>query len=174
MIKVKPIHPSKLNLPAMQQELEDEANSIADDIMLDFLLTTGTWEHDVKFEKIVQVGPDSIEILVDTDDEIYGYVNNGTRPHVILPKKEGGVLAFPSAYSAKTTPGIASSHAGGSSGETVFAKGVLHPGTEARKFDEIISKDWEKRFKSRLQEAMKRVAVASGHGYTSYVGARTL
>lgn len=146
-------------LAALNKAADDSAN----DILLDFELTTATWNHQPKFEKLVQVGPDEIAVLVGTDDEIYGYVDKGTKPHIIAPKKPGGVLAFPSGYTAKTRPNVASSSNGGSGGDTVFAAYVLHPGTEARNFDKVIQKDWEKKFKRRMEQAMSEAASASGH-----------
>lgn len=44
------------------------------------------------------------------------YVHDGTRPHVIAPRRAGGVLAWQSG------------------GQTVFARRVFHPGTTARPF----------------------------------------
>ena len=164
MILVKPIHPAKLNEHAIRAALETELEAVSKDILLDFELTTATWDHKVKFERQVSVGPKSVDILVGTDDEIYGYVNNGTRPHVILPKTPHGVLAFPSKHKAKTQPGKETAGAGGSSGPTVFAKGVLHPGTKARKFDRTIAKKWKPRFQKRMEAAMSRAAKVSGHG----------
>lgn len=44
------------------------------------------------------------------------YVHDGTKPHIIRPRKPGGVLAFPMG------------------GRTVFATYSRHPGTRAREF----------------------------------------
>jgi hypothetical protein len=44
------------------------------------------------------------------------YVHEGTRPHMIFPRRPGGVLAFEV------------------DGRTVFARSVHHPGTKARPF----------------------------------------
>lgn len=162
MIVVKPIKPSKFNDQAIYAALAAEAEKCANDMLLDFELTTATWDHQVKFEKEVQVGPKSIEILVGTDDEIYGYVDKGTRPHDIYPRN-ARVLAFPSGYAAKTRPGVPSSNSGGPSGSTVFAAFVHHPGTEPRNFDIIIQKDWQPKFQKRMQAAMQAGAKASGH-----------
>lgn len=160
MFLFKPIRPKKLNERAMLQALLDEAESIADDIELDFGLTVATWNREVKFEKIVDAGKDGISILVGTDDEIYGYVSGGTKAHVILPVR-AKALAFLDGYKAKTVVGSAVSRRGGAFGNTVFSQGVVHPGTEARNFDEIIKKDWSKKFKRRMEKAMRQAAKVS-------------
>lgn len=54
------------------------------------------------------------EISPDNREDIVTFLEFGTKPHVILPKKPGGVLAF---YWEKI-------------GEFVFLKKVNHPGTK--------------------------------------------
>lgn len=110
-------------------------------MMRDFRRTVATWEHKPTFRvmaKVFKVGSRIVSITVGTDDEIYGYVSHGTKPHVIRAKP-GGVLAFPSGYQAKTKPGRFLSGKGERFGPTVAAKEVKHPGTEPRKFDELVA-----------------------------------
>ena len=164
MIVVKPISPKKLNDAAMQAVFEKAVNEAANDILLDFELTTATWDHKVSFKKEVQIGPNELAVLVGTDDEIYGYVNYGTKPHDIIAK--GKALAFPSGYTAKTQPGRMTSGSGGSFGETIFSPYVRHPGTAARNFDKTIQKEWVSKFKTRMEQAMRDAAKASDHEIT--------
>lgn len=161
-VAFKAIKPNKLKVPGMVEALEAEAKSAADDLELEFMLSTATWKHNVKFEKIIQVGPDSVQILVDTDDEIYRYVNEGTRAHEIWAKK-APVLAFPSIFTPKSQPGRQASGSGGSGGETVFTPYVHHPGTKARRFDKTIMKTFTPKYKRRMEKAMTEAAKASGH-----------
>lgn len=162
-VAFKAIKPNRLNVPGMQAALEAEAKAAADDLELEFQLSTATWDHDVKFEKIVQIGPDSVQVLVDTDDEIYRYVNEGTKPHEIRPKRPGGVLAFPSQFTPKSQPGRQTSGAGSSGGDTIFSAGVHHPGTKARRFDKTIMSRFSPKYRRRMEKAMKDAAKASGH-----------
>ena len=166
MIVTKAIKPARLKSEAMFKALERAADTFSKDILLEFELTTGTWEHKVKFEREVSVGPASIDILVGTDDEIYNYVDKGTREHVILPKGDYP-LAFQSGYNAKSTPGLISSKSGGPYGDVVYARGVIHPGTEPRNFDETIKKDMQPKFTKAMNKAMKNAAKASGHEVTN-------
>ena len=171
MILVKPINPGKFNDKAMKAIITAEVQSISKDILLDFELTTATWEHQVKFERLVEVGPDKVEILVGTDDEIYKYVDEGTKPHDIPKYKPGNrLLAFPSGYKAKTFPGKLSSQKGGSFGPMVFAmasidKPIKHPGTKARNFDKNLKKLWSPKMKRRMEAAMRKANLASGYAY---------
>ena len=106
--------------------------------------------------------------MVDTSDEIYGYVNDGTPPHPI-PKvpKISGSLAFQwggkGSYKAKTAPRVIGSTGGGPTGPMVFPKQVQHPGTKARNFDDEIQKKWTPKFKRHMEKAMRDAARASGH-----------
>lgn len=95
------------------------------------------------------------ERVIGTDDEIYGYVNHGTEPHIIRPRNPGGVLAFQSGYQAKTIPNVAFSRAGGAFGPTVHAREVNHPGTEARNFDDAIANRVQSRIVSLFNLGMR-------------------
>ena len=162
-IVCKAIKPARFNNQAFRVAIEKAAQEAARGIEADFKLTTATWKHKVTFTKIVSIEPSPVEILVGTDDKIYGYVDLGTRPHFIFAKP-GKVLAFPGSYSAKTTPGVIGSRAGGGSGSTVFASYVEHPGTDPRNFDETIRKKWTPKFRATMKAAMRAGARASGHG----------
>jgi len=159
---LKQIEPSKLNVEAMYAALYAAADQIARDIEFDFIITTGTWKHPVKFERLVQVGPNRIEIFVGTDDPIYGYVDEGTEPHIILPKGKG-MLAFPEGFVPKSQPNVLSSFKGGTFGQTRFSKGVIHPGIKPRNFSKLILKKWKALLKGRIENAMATAAKNSGH-----------
>lgn len=165
-ILAKPISPRKFRDDVFRKEIFITAKKTARDIKKDFEKTTRTWKTKVKFELIVAVGPKSIDILVATDDEIYGYVDRGTKEHLIQPKKAGGVLAFKSQYKPKTIPNMIGSKSGGASGETVFAAWVIHPGTKARNFDKVIAKKWTPIYKRRIEKAISVANKKSGYAYT--------
>lgn len=61
-----------------------------------------------------------------SDTEYAQFVTMGTRPHVITPKRPGGVLVFPSG------------------GETVFTRKVNHPGTKANDFYDRVVNNWDR------------------------------
>jgi hypothetical protein len=165
-IVFRPITPSKkFNTAAVRDAIDSEIEAVANDMLLDFELTTATWEQDVKFEKMIEVKKDRQEIFVGTDNKIYRFVDKGTKRHKIRPKKAGGTLAFPSMFIPKTSPGKMVASFGQSGGDTLFAKEVNHPGTKPRKFSKNIQKKWIKLFPKRMDKAMKRAVEASGHAY---------
>lgn len=166
MILAKAIKPKKLRVDKMRLALLTELNAIGPDIKKDFERTTKTWKHKVKFVivKAIPTNLGRVEILVGSDDEIYRYVNEGTRAHVILPKRALR-LRFKGTYTAKTVPGVIDARAGGASGADVFSAGVIHPGTQPRNFDDAITKLWQKRFKRRMEKAMREAVKVSGHAF---------
>jgi hypothetical protein len=145
----------------------------ATQIKKDFRKTTETWKHQPKFEdEISLTGPGPI-LTVFTEDEIYGYVSGGTRPHEIWAgiytgKSDKKQLSFvwggKGSYKAKTKPGVIGSSKGGATGSLTHRAYVQHPGTEARKFEETIQKKRQKWFKREMEKAMKVAAQKSGYG----------
>ena len=128
-----------------------------------YKMTVATWENQPEFISLFNEGSAGIFVEVYTTDEIYNYVNNGTRPHDI----EGNpYLAFLSAYKSKTKPGRIRSGAGGGSGDTVVRAKVHHPGTEARNFDTAIAAKIGPYQQHRMNIAMKKARVDSNHAYS--------
>ncbi|GAG19960.1 unnamed protein product, partial [marine sediment metagenome] len=133
--------------------------------------TTKYWKHKVGFRGRLSERGMVTTIEVGTDDEIYGYVDEGTGKaaghgglYPITPKKPGGVLAFPSMSTPKTKPGRLRSGYGRKGKTTVFAKKVMHPGIKPRGFSPQIKKKMEPVLEADMQNAMGRGAKKSGHG----------
>jgi hypothetical protein len=158
----KAIKPQRLKDKGFRLTLINKARKIGNAMKRDFEATTKTWNHKPVFTVDVSTKGQGPAVLVGTNSEIYGYVNDGTKPHDIYPKR-AKVLRFQGGYSAKTSPGVIGSGAGGSSGATVFSRGVRHPGTKARNFDEVIARKWQTRFRAEMEEAMAQATKESGH-----------
>ena len=94
-------------------------------------------------------------MLVGTENVILGYVDDGTRPHIIRPVRASR-LRFKSGYNAKTKPHKIGSQAGGAFGDTVYAMQVRHPGSKAREFSPTIQKRRRKPFTRRMVKAMQK------------------
>ena len=169
MIVLKAIRPRRLRDDALRLALLNEMRKVATEIKKDFAKTTATWAHRVQFTVLVSLtGPGPV-VLVGTDDRVYRYVDEGTRPHLIFAgiytgKSKKKALAFRGAFRAKTTPRVIGSGAGFKGGALVLRPYVQHPGTEARQFDVTIQGSWEPRFKRRMEAAMVQAAAKSGHG----------
>jgi len=172
-VVVKTIKPSKLKVDALRLQLLNAMRAQGTAMKMDFEATVKTWKNKPKFKVVIglkkAIGP---EVLVGTDDEIYGYVNDGTEEHDIWAgfytgKSTKKVLSFQwggkGSYRPKTTPRVIGSKAGGPTGPRVARPYVRHPGTKARHFDEEIEKKQRPRFKRRMEKAMSEAAKASGH-----------
>jgi hypothetical protein len=133
----------------MARAIANALDGAAKGVLIDFKTTTSSWRHKPSFQTS---SPSPYERIVGTSDEIYGYVNNGTRAHTIRPR--GRRLRFASGYRAKTRPGVIGSTGGGPFGSPVFARVVHHPGTAARHFDEAIAKKWQAQLPVIMQRAI--------------------
>ena len=163
----KSIKPKRLKQDALRLTLLNEMRKVGTQMKADFEKTTATWTHKPKFEVVVSLTQPGPTLLVFTDDEIYGYVSKGTKPHLIFAgiytgKSDKKALAFPSKSSPKTRPGVIGSSAGSRGGTTVVRPYVSHPGTKPRKFEEAIQKIWMKKFKRQMEAAMKKAVQQSG------------
>ena len=85
------------------------------------------------------------------------WVDEGTDPHIIRPKKPGYPLRFKSGYNAKTAP-IAQANVGDgrSFGSTVSKYFVSHPGNEPREFSSAAARQIEPGFLDGLDNAVIR------------------
>ncbi len=153
---LRAIVPKKLwDTPGMQRELQKAVDDTTEVVLRDFKATTATWDHKVKFERTrASVTGGSIVGSVTTDDEIYGYVTRGTKPHDIYPS--GAVLAFPESSSPKTMPRVLGSRSGRRSSRMIFTDVVHHPGTEPREFEETIVETRQKLHENNVSEAVAR------------------
>lgn len=124
------------------------------------------WEHKPHFAAELKVTRQAVSVYVfpkGPNRDYWIWTSRGTKPHKIKPKGKarGGsdVLAFPSLYTPKTSPrGPSYGGPGKSSGDTVFAKEVDHPGTRARRFEEAWARWSKKPVQRALANAMRRGA----------------
>jgi hypothetical protein len=165
-VVVKEIRPDRFKDKDFKKPILKAAEAYSKELLADFEATTKTWKTEVEFEREVDYKPNGPEVFVGTDNEIYGYVNNGTRPHPIFPVR-AKMLRFQwggkGSYTPKTAPRVIGSRSGGPSGPIVHRPYVQHPGTEARHFDEEIEKKHGPKFKRAMEKAMSDARKASGH-----------
>jgi hypothetical protein len=84
-------------------------------------------------------------------------VDQGTDPHIIVPKR-ARVLRFQSSYKAKTRVNVIGSNSGGSWGIVIATRFVRHPGNAARNFTIMISEKAQTRLTKELNEAVALMA----------------
>ena len=125
-----------------------------------FEKTTATWTHQPTFtNQRTRQG-----YTVGTDDRIYGFVDRGTRAHEIRPRRAGGILRFTGPYHAKTKPNVIASYGGGRGRVAVWARRVMHPGTEPRNFSKIIRERVQSQAPNKLRAALRAVTASEGFG----------
>lgn len=118
--------------------------------LVDFKVTTATWSHKPDFDVSE---PSADRRVVGTDDEIYDYVTEGTKPHVIVA--HGKALAFPGGgFRPKTRVRYIGSNKGSKGKGVVFRPRVNHPGTTAREFEQAIAEKWQKQLPIVMQRAI--------------------
>lgn len=150
-LRLRAIVPPKvlLDAEAMSRAIENTLDNTAKNIKVDFDVTHQTFEHEVGFEIERREG----YRLIFTEDEIYGYVNFGTPPHIIRPLR-ARALRFQSGFRPKTVVRQIRSNKGAHFGPFVGAMEVHHPGTEAREFDKVIQEKWDKLMQNTFQRAI--------------------
>lgn len=157
MIKLAPIKPkAKIDFTRYATAGRLGLRDAAEGALKDFEATTKTWKHGVEFGIKEQkdgylVGP------TGGATEIYGYVEGGTRAHLIVARRAKR-LRFAPGYRAKTRPGFIGSTGGGSSGGAVFRRVVHHPGTKGRGFSKLIRAKWQVQVVRFVERRLKAVA----------------
>lgn len=132
---LKPIKPKgKLfDIPPIEAAVREAMREVAEEGKDLYESSVSTWTKKPAFT-ITETKDGAV---IGTDDEIFGFVDEGTKPHLIMPRK-GTRLKFSGGYTAKSSPGQLKSGGGGVSGGVVFAKVVHHPGTESRNFTRLV------------------------------------
>ena len=140
-------------LKAAEAALQEGGKSI----MSDLKGATATWQNKPQFEIqgpfLKKQGNGSvlfIWVAPTTNVEIFEYVNNGTQPHMIFPRK-GKFLSYQRDFTPKTQPWSLSSGSGGKSGPYVKRLGVTHPGIEARMFTTLTAINHQAWWESRVE-----------------------
>ena len=169
-IRVNVVTPAPIREDLFYEAIETALKDVRDRIRKDFDSTIRTWKRAVVFEDDLHVrkGDPEASTIVYTEDEIYGYVNNGTRPHQIWAGAYTGrsnktTLAFPWLFVPKTRPGSLISGPGVRGSDKVYKPYVNHPGIEAREFDKQIKDKEEKWVAKRLEQALAWAIRKSGY-----------
>lgn len=153
-VKIEPIVGKKgvFDPKKWKKAIENAGNMSSKAVQVDFEVTTKTWQHQPVF---AITRPDDHTWQVSTDDKIYGYVSDGTQPHVIRPRN-AKVLAFKGGSRPKSRPGWIGSNKGSPGrGKSVFSKEVHHPGTAAREFAQAIKKKWDVEWPRQIARAIR-------------------
>lgn len=170
--KWKAIKPGPYNQQAMSDALRKEMKGWGEEEAIpEFEKVTTGWRGERPYWiQIYRAGGTWLENLIQPQEpdspsaQKWKWLDLGTRPHVIAPKKEGGLLVFPSNYHAGSYPGVLGTVPAHSGGKLIFAKEVMHPGTEPRGWTEMLVKKLQDSYYERAQVGFEEAASASGHG----------
>lgn len=155
-LKLQSIKPK--NMPKGKeylQALEKSVQKTAGLVLRDLESTVKTWKHKPTFDVTITHTGNDYAITASTDDKPFVYVEAGTKPHIITPKRSK-YLRFSSGYKAKTRPNVINSYPGGAFGSDIFAKSVRHPGFPGRHFTKAIA---SRRQKTLEQETSQAIAI---------------
>lgn len=140
---------------ALLDALYDVVLETTEEIIQQYEDITAAWRHEVQFD-FDFIADDDIGVEVRTDDEIFGWVNDGTSPYPIFPKQADGYLRYQKEWEPKTFPGELGSFIGsrGKHGAWTVRRAVLHPGIAARDFDVMITDKFQPIFEQRIREVL--------------------
>lgn len=113
---------------------------------------TNTWANQPKFT--IKVDRAAGTATVGTTHKVFRYVNDGTKPHIIRPRRKAS-LRFGSVFAAKSSPNSLTSGIGKRGGTPVFAQFVNHPGAKARNFTTVAAKLMQKRMGQIAEKVIK-------------------
>lgn len=149
-IKTKVFVPKFLSAVKMKRVVENAMEGAARGVQIDMQVTTQTWKNKPAFGID---RPSWAARNVFTTDFVYGLVDEGTRPHIIVARN-ASTLRFGVSSKPKTTPRVIGSTAGSRGSTIVFTPRVKHPGTEPREFSQEISDKWRRILPDTLQRAI--------------------
>lgn len=160
-VLLRPITPGRqalLDMDRVVEELSDSLEQLKGQLINDFRGTVASWDTQVDFAGRKYILTDELRLIVyptGAGAQIWTYVNEGTRPHLIQAKGRKP-LRFKTGYRAKTQPGSASSGAGGASGPWASKRAVHHPGTTGRHFEKPIAAKNRDAFRRLAENALRR------------------
>lgn len=152
-IKITPIK-AKPILPNLAKIVVEEMRQEARNVQREYEQTVRTWKNQPDFE----IEEKDKNIYVNTDDKVYGYVDKGTRPHIIKPKNPGYPLRFNTVgFRSKSVPQKLIARAGSPAkppeARPMFVK---HPGNDPRRFTVLIRKRSQARFAKNFNKRIKQ------------------
>jgi len=165
MFTAKAIIPKPYNNKAVEDSVRERVRKVGLEIKKDFQQTTETWDTKVLFTLLTRMFSDRATFSITTTSDIYRYVTEGTKPHVIRPRR-AKMLRFFTGGTPKTQPRVLKPGRGRKATKgPVFAKEVHHPGTEARNYTNRI---WLKRHRwvtKQMELAMNWGLMMTGHAW---------
>jgi hypothetical protein len=154
-IKIKKNH---LDPKTMGKILSSFLDKAALSVQDDLAKPAKTW---TKQPRIIIKSTSFLVREIYTENQIYQWLNDGTRKNYPIPKNLVGskMLRFQEGYKAKTRVRVLGSSGGGKFGKVVFRKRVIHPGITARHWVDEVVKKWERKLPKDLRNAIKQADI---------------
>lgn len=165
---------AQVQYKAVQDEIKKQLATVARAHLAERKRIVDNFEHKPEFDTKISVTDKQVTLTVDvknanekvgrdwTIGDLWAALDaEGTRAHIIQPRKPGGKLRFnwggPGSYKPKTYP-IARSGGPGmvQGGQVVYAKKVKHPGTKPRKFSETIHKRLQRQYDQAIDRGVRQ------------------
>lgn len=140
------ISPSLLDPKIFNAAFEAAAREMEKDVKGAFIDAVSGWKHKPVWRGYVRLNADQIYISVGTTDQIFKYVDEGTKAHIIKPVR------------AKMLHWVDPT-----SGEDVFAKEVHHPGSKAQNISKDIREVWLGLMPDYFDRELVKAIKESGH-----------
>ena len=141
----KTIIPKLLPPKVFEEAFEKASREMEKDVKGAFEDAISTWKHQPTWRGYVRIAATNIYISVGTADEIFKYVDQGTKAHIIRP------------VNAKVL------HWVDADGENHFAKEVHHPGMKAQNISKTIHDIWVGMMPEYFDKYLIEAIQSSGH-----------
>jgi len=152
-MKFKPIYAKPFNIKGLKTNLR---KTLREEGKIDKRMlqkTTATWKGSKpRFRVVEKVTPNELSVEVipsGAGAKKWNWIEEGTKAHIIRPKKRGGVLHFRTGFKPKTKVGKLKSGRGTRGKGWASAKMVRHPGTKPRLWRQVV---WRKRNRPLLRK----------------------
>lgn len=153
-VRLKAIKPKGFNKNVFRLAFIRESSRIAKDVEKDYIKTTKKWKKRPIWIRSIKHTDKGIIIFVGTENKIYGYIDKGTKKHIIRPKKAEVLRFRGSSYRGRGRPRAS---------DYVYTKFVMHPGFKGYGHSKRIAKKWQPLTVARLNATLARAAKQSGH-----------
>lgn len=168
VITLKSIKPKKLNVGSFRTAMLNAVEAEGMFQQRELRKTTATWTGaKPSFDSLTSIKGGDLTVITGPSGNAEGiqkwtWLDEGTRAHVIRPRRAKRLRFQRGGFRAKTSVGKLESGAGRpASGPVIYSKGVRHPGTKARGWAALLSKRRQAPFRQRVFDALDRAAKAA-------------
>ena len=158
---VKPIRPEKLDVKAIRLEINKVLQAEGRTQVKELKKTVKSWRRKVGFAYDVDLSGRDASVLTGPatgNVKVWNMLEEGTPRHPITPRQAKRLRFQGGKYRAKTRPWHLGSKSGGATGKHVYARAVMHPGTQAREWLPTLVSKRRKPFARSVNAAVRRGA----------------